>query len=56
MTVGFIYWLLMIIAIVVGLCYRVGPTTAYAWPAGGLYLWVLLALLGIGVFGWPIRG
>ena len=56
MTIAFIFWLLLIIAIVIGAFYRVWPTTAYVWPIGGLFLLVLLILLGIGVFGWPIRG
>jgi hypothetical protein len=58
MTIGFVYWLLLIIGVVVGAFYRMwpAPATNYLWPAGGLYLLILLVLLGVGVFGWPIRG
>jgi hypothetical protein len=58
MTIGFIYWLLIIIGLIIGAFYRVWPAQAgvLLYPVGGLYLLVLLVLLGIGTFGWPIRG
>lgn len=58
MTIGFIYWLLLLIALVLGIFWRMWPSPAQplVWPVGGLYLLVLLVLLGIGTFGWPIRG
>ena len=56
MTVGFVYWLLLLIGLVLGALWRMWPQGPYTWPAGGLYLFVLLVLLGIGVFGWPIKG
>ncbi len=28
----------------------------HLWLGGGLLLFILLTLLGIGVFGWPIKG
>lgn len=57
MTIGFVYWLLLLIGLIIGAFYRAWPqpVTPYVWPFGGLYLLVLLILLGLGVFGWPIR-
>jgi hypothetical protein len=61
MTVGFLFWLLMIVWLVVGI-YLTGPPPADnrgTWfrPLGGpLLLYVLLFLLGWQVFGWPIKG
>jgi hypothetical protein len=58
MTLSFIFWLLMLLALVLGLSWRMWPEVAGPWtgPVGGLYLFVLLALLGFAVFGSPIRG
>lgn len=58
MSIGFIYWLLLLIGLVIGVFYRMWPpnTQPMVWPVGGIYLLVLLVLLGVGVFGWPIRG
>ena len=56
MTIGFVYWLLLLIGLVLGVLYRAWPTAGpYVWPAGGLYVLVLFVLIGIGLFGWPIR-
>jgi len=60
MTLGFLYWLLMIFWLVFGLWpvwpAPAAPRTAW-WPLGGyVVLWVLLFLLGWKVFGWPIQG
>lgn len=54
MTIGFIFWLLMILWLVFGFYTNraaVGP-----WLAKGeLFLFVLLLLLGIQTFGWPLK-
>ena len=57
MTIGFIYWLMLLIGLILGAFYRVWPAQAspLVYPVGGKYLLILLVLLGIGVFGWPIR-
>jgi hypothetical protein len=55
MSIGFIFWLIY------GLCivfwgfgiYR--PQEAVYWQRGGFILFVLLGLLGFGVFGDPIH-
>lgn len=54
MSLGFLFWLLMIIWLIFGF-WQWGPAN-YAPFGGHLLLWVLLALLGIHVFGWPIHG
>lgn len=56
MTVGLLFWFLMIIALIFGwVVYP--PTPPNYRPFGySLLLWILLVLLGIGVFGWPIKG
>jgi hypothetical protein len=58
MTLSFIFWLLMLLALVLGLAWRVWPDSSgpVLYPVGGLYLLVLLTLLGLAVFGFPIRG
>jgi hypothetical protein len=57
MSIGFIFWLLMILWILFG--------AGVAWPRDAanrytfgswLLLWILLALLGWKVFGFPIQG
>lgn len=58
MSISLLFWLLMILALIGGFwVYR--PTTAgvAAWgPTGySLLLWVLLALLGLGVFGFHLQ-
>jgi hypothetical protein len=60
MSIGFIYWLLMILWLIFGLwAYwpRAGAT-APPWPfvGGSGFMFVLLFLLGWKVFGWPING
>ena len=57
MTIGFVFWLLMLITLVFGI-WSAYPFTNGGWkPLGsGLLLYILLFLLGWGVFGFPIRG
>ena len=56
MTIGSLFWLLMILWLLFGAYNRrgiVGQPWVWGWD---LMLWVLLFLLGWQVFGWPIRG
>ncbi len=55
MSIGFIFWLLMILWLIFGFIYLRG---ADKWPfaAGSGFMFVLLFLLGWKVFGWPIAG
>lgn len=56
-SIGLLFWLLMIIWLIFGL-WTVWPVAPNAYrPIGGhLLLWILLFLLGWHVFGWPISG
>ncbi len=58
MTIGFIFWLLMLLLLIFGgwRGYGIDAAGRPYWFGGGLILWVLLFLLGWGVFGWPIAG
>lgn len=54
MTIGFLFWLLMILWLIFGLVvdYPLGPK-----PFGRtILLWILLFLIGWNVFGFPIKG
>lgn len=58
MSIGFVFWLLMILWLVLGLyttrgIYKDGN---YAPLGGNLLLFVLLFLLGCRAFGFPIQG
>lgn len=56
MTIGFIFWLLMILWLVFGIWqFRAAPGP---WPvvAGNGFAFVLFFLIGWQVFGWPIKG
>ena len=55
MTIAIAFWALMLLALVYGL--------GWAWPwdnrpllGNSFLLWLLIFLLGVGVFGWPIKG
>ncbi len=54
-TIGFLFWLLMILWLIFGGWVYWSPPN---WrPFGGhLLLWVLLFLLGLKAFGFPISG
>lgn len=56
MSIGFVFWLLMIIWLVFG--FWSWKTTPANWPllGGSGMLFFLLFLLGWKVFGWPISG
>ena len=56
--IGFIFWLLMLFALVFG-CYSGWPARnggTFTVLGGGLLTWVLLFILGWKVFGFPIHG
>ena len=57
MTIGLLFWFLMILTLIFG-WFIYPPTSAPNYRPFGysLLLWVLLALLGIAAFGWPIKG
>ena len=56
MSIGFLFWLLMVLWLIFGAYTRRASLSA-PWIWGGdLLLWVLLFLLGWRVFGWPIAG
>ncbi len=54
MTIGFLFWLLIILWVIFGAVGR-GLGDRY-WYGNGLLVLILLILLGIKVFGWPITG
>lgn len=53
LTVGLLFWILMVVWLVFGFWVFVPWKREYA-PS--LLLWFLLFLLGWGVFGFPIKG
>jgi len=58
MSIGFVFWLLMIIWLIFG-GYTGWVNRATGGPlfwGGNILLFVLLFLLGWKVFGWPIAG
>lgn len=56
LTIGLLFWVLMILTLIFG--WMVYPPAAPNYRPFGysLLLWILLALLGIAAFGWPIKG
>jgi hypothetical protein len=60
-SIGLVFWILMILWFVLGAYFRFGgiPGAApqgFPWLfASDILLFILFLLLGIGVFGWPIR-
>ena len=62
MTIGFLFWLLMIFWLVLGfVAHRTPPPAGSPWgayyPVGmHLLIFVLFFLVGWKVFGWPIAG
>jgi len=54
MSIGLLFWVIMIIGLLFGLyTNRANPL---AWAGSNLVLWILLALLGWKVFGPAIHG
>jgi hypothetical protein len=56
MTIGFIFYLLMLLWLVLSLFWYWPPAPPYHPLGNAFFLFILLLLLGIGVFGSPIRG
>ena len=58
MPIGFIFWLLMLLAVVFYVVGYWGPYAANPnWPRfNGIWVFVLLALLGWAVFGFAVQG
>ncbi len=61
MTVGFVFWLIMLLVLLFGLYWgwradRAGGFVTFAPVGMNLILFILLFLLGWRVFGWPISG
>lgn len=55
MTLGFVFWLLMIVWLVFG--FFTNRAAMGPWlKSGDLLVFALFALLGIKTFGWPIHG
>jgi hypothetical protein len=58
MTIGFLFWLIMIIWLIFGLYWNRGDIRGgnYGFLGGSLMLFILLFLLGWKQFGFPIQG
>ncbi len=59
MTIGLCFWILMLFWLVLGI-WHTWPAPSEKpnyWPVGGnLLLFIVIFLLGVKVFGWPIQG
>jgi hypothetical protein len=55
MPLGFIFWLLMLLALIFGGWFNYGQPTWRGWLSGSLFLWCVLAILGWRVFGFIIQ-
>lgn len=58
MTLGFVFWLVMILWLLLALYVRFAPPAApsITWPwLFDPIIYILLLLLGVGVYGWPIK-
>jgi hypothetical protein len=58
MSIGFLFWLIMILWLLLGVWQGRPSTGPWNWyPLGGtIILWILLFMLGWHVFGFPIHG
>jgi len=57
MSIGFVFWLLMLLWIIFWGVRTVHPTVLGGWTWGGdLLIFILFFLVGWHVFGWPIHG
>ena len=53
MSIALLFWILMIIGLLFGL--YTNRATPILWAGNSLVLWILLALLGWGIFGAAIH-
>lgn len=56
MQIGLIFWILMLIWLVFFIAWDRGFVTSWGPLGNGLFLFILLLLLGWASFGAPIRG
>jgi hypothetical protein len=58
MPIGILFWALMILWLVFGIVWWRSPNFIgnYGWIGNGLFLWLLLFLLGWGEFGFILQG
>ena len=58
MPIGVLFWALMILWLIFGLVWWRSPNFIgnYGWIGNGLFLWLLLFLLGWGEFGFFLQG
>ena len=58
LSIGIIFWIIMLISLILGFWVYRGPEGRYNWWGfgGSFILWILLCLLGWKVFGAPIGG
>jgi hypothetical protein len=56
MSIGFAFWMLMILWLIFGFFSWRGYVGAYGWVGNTLLLFILFALLGWHDFGPPIHG
>ena len=54
MSIGFIFWLLMLLSLIFGVWFFAQRQTGPMRVTAG-FIWILLFLLGVQVFGWPIK-
>jgi len=57
MTIGFLFWLLMLLWLIFSFVLGLPELRAgrYYWPASGLFIWFLFFLVGWRLFGFPIH-
>lgn len=57
MTIELLFWILMLLALIFGVFPIWRKTPVAAWCSGmSPFTWLVVALLGYAVFGWPIHG
>jgi hypothetical protein len=56
MPLGYIFWGIFIVIVILSVIgYRRGPTWQYGWANDALIL-ILIVLLGLAEFGFPLQG
>lgn len=55
MTLGMLYWILLIVAIVFGVWQSWPRGENATFSAAPLLYWVLFFIVGVALFGWPIK-